>query len=179
MRHSKRAKNRRKSSSSGTGHGWAWLLFGVVLGGILGSIGYIKWYESRPHTLPPIARASQKATKPPKPQFDFYTLLSEAKVEPPRSPGAPPQSKVPTAIAEASAKAHYRLQLAAFKSYHEADSMKAKLALSGFTLEIQSIKRDGITWYRVQTPPLQSQQEALQMQSALKAEAITSILIPG
>jgi cell division protein FtsN len=182
MRHSKRAKNRRKTTkgSSGNGHGWAWLLFGVVLGSVLGSIGYLKWYESRPHTLPPVAAVAKKAVKMPKPQFDFYTLLPDVKVDAPRKPGAAPAPKAPAvATTETTpAKNNYRLQVAAFKSYPEADAMKARLALSGFTLEIQSVKlQDGKVWYRVQTPPLSSQQEALKVQSALKAQAITSVVM--
>ncbi|MFI4956554.1 MAG: SPOR domain-containing protein [Gammaproteobacteria bacterium] len=182
----KRAQNRRKGSSSTSGgHGWAWLLFGVVLGGVLGSIGYVKWYEGRPHTVPPIAEAKKVINKIPKPQFDFYTLLPDAEVEATRSPSAPPKPKVPAAVADnqknapaSAATGPYRLQLAAFKNFHDADALKAKLALSGFTVEIQSVTLEGGTvWYRVQTPALKTQQEALQMQSALKSAAITSVLI--
>jgi cell division protein FtsN len=159
-------------------NGWAWLLFGVVLGGVLGSVGYIKWYESRPHVLPP-AIAEKKKEIIPKPTYDFYTLLPEVKVEPPRSPASEPIA--PKAVAEANTPAspsHYRLQLASFKSFHEADAMKARMALSGLTVEIQSVTLDnGTTWYRVQTPTLASQQEALKLQSSLKAESIQSVVV--
>ncbi len=181
MRHRKRA-NKRGGHTSSSGHGWAWLLFGVVLGSVLGSIGYVKWHESRPHTLPPVV-AAKTIEKIPKPKFDFYTMLPEVKVEQPRSPSAAPIPKPqPATVANVSKPMHstnYRLQLASFKSFHEADAMKARLALAGFTVEIQSAKLDnGTVWYRVQTPPLGSQQAALKMQSTLKAEAITSVVVP-
>jgi cell division protein FtsN len=180
----KRAQNRRKgSSNSSSGHGWAWLLFGVVLGGVLGSIGYVKWYEGRPHVVPPIAEAKKNIQKIPKPKFDFYTMLPSAEVEATRKPNAPPTPKVTTTATNAQAPATpatgpYRLQLAAFKNFHDADALKAKLALSGFTVEIQSVTLEGgVVWYRVQTAALKTQQEALQMQSALKSASITSVLI--
>lgn len=186
MRHKKRVQNRRKSSAgSSSGNGWAWLLFGVFLGGILGSIGYVKWYEGRPHTVPPVVQA-KKVVKAPKPQFDFYTILPGAEVEQPRKPNAAPVPKAPPALATAqSASATpskpaqvYRLQLASYKSFPEADALKARLALSGFAVEIQSVRLEhGVVWYRVQTPPLASEQEALKMQSALKSQTIKSVLI--
>lgn len=184
MRHKKRTQNRRKSSgSTGSSSGWAWLLFGVVLGSILGSIGYIKWYEGRPHQVPPMAMQTKKVTKAPKPQFDFYTLLPNAEVEPPRKPGAAPAPKATTPPAVATQAVPikpglYRLQLASFKTFNEADAFKAQLALSGFSVEIQSVKlENGTTWYRVQTPPLASQQEALKMQSSLKSQTIHSVVV--
>ena len=180
----KRAQNRRKGSSTqSSGHGWAWLLFGVVLGGVLGSIGYVKWYEGRPHVVPPIAEAKKVINKIPKPKFDFYTMLPSAEVEATRQPSAPPTPKVATtaAVEQKTAPAStgpYRLQLAAFKNFHDADALKAKLALSGFNVEIQSVTLEGGTvWYRVQTAALKTQEEALQMQTALKSASITSVLI--
>lgn len=180
----KRAQNRRKSSVPPSGNGWGWMLLGVVLGGILGSIGLYKWHEARPHDIPPLAEAKRTIPKIPKPTFDFYTLLPNAEVEATRSPSAPPIPKAPPSVAKADQKAPpstggtYRLQLAAFKNFQDADALKARLALSGFSVEIQSVTLEGgAVWYRVQTPALTSQQEALQMQSALKSEAIKSVLI--
>lgn len=186
----KRAQNRRKTSTStsSSGQGWAWMLFGVIIGGALCTIGIYKWHEGRPHTTPPtVAEAKRAINKIPKPQFDFYTLLPGAEVEATRSPSAPPSKpKAPAAIASSEQKTPpqtqaggaYRLQLAAFKNFNDADALKARLALSGFSVEIQSVTLEGgAVWYRVQTPALKSQQEALQMQAALKSEAITSVLI--
>ncbi|QLH42109.1 MAG: hypothetical protein HWD59_04865 [Coxiellaceae bacterium] len=96
--------------------------------------------------------AKTAAAQPVKPQFDFYTVLPESKVEVPKNlPANKPNSspltkpKPPAAPAPSTATdtkpaqsapipiTNYVLQIAAVKDATEADRLKAELTLQGFS----------------------------------------------
>jgi len=62
----------------------------------------------------------------------------------------------------------YFLQVAAFRSSKEADNLKAKLALAGFTSRIEKsdLEKDDI-WYRVRLGPYESETELWATKTAL------------
>ncbi|HTV85068.1 MAG TPA: SPOR domain-containing protein [Dyella sp.] len=138
------------------------------------------------------------ATAPKKPQYDFYSVLSEKEVRIPDSeisaqakaeqrqqatqqqaqaqnatPSAPPlppnapraetqnitaaPSLAPTAPPAASpAQTGYLLQVGAFPSAADAETLKAKLALQGFVANVQSVSVGGQTYHRVRLGPFHS-----------------------
>lgn len=188
----KRRRQNRRSNHSASG-GWKWLLAGVVLGGILGSVGYFHWL--RPSQLAKVPQSARRAVKAiPKPQYDFYTLLPDAESEPVRAPRpSKPVAKAPTPapaptpkpgtkpvapIASPANALNYRLQLGVFEGYPQADALKAKLAFQGIMAEIAAIKTaQGQARYRVQTPPLNSKEQALVLKNRLAAQSIPSLLL--
>ena len=111
---------------------------------------------------------------PPKPKFEFYTLLPEMEVVVPEEDLAarqPPESSPAseggttddTATSDGDAPddadpalktGHYVLQVASFRSMKEADSLKAKLSLLGFEPVVQSVAiNSNENWYRVRIGP--------------------------
>ena len=62
----------------------------------------------------------------------------------------------------------YFLQVAAFRSSKEADNLKAKLALAGFTSRVEKsdLEKDDI-WYRVRLGPYESETELWATKTAL------------
>ena len=61
-------------------------------------------------------------------------------------------------------KGAYLVQVAAFKSYQEAERMKASLVLKGFMVNISIVKQQQISWYRVNLGPFASRPLALKAQ---------------
>jgi cell division protein FtsN len=192
--YAKRPKKRKKAKKPISG--WAWLVTGLLIGLVLAAVAYLKLIVSSDEGErgPSIFVSSKEEKKPSKPKFDFYTLLPEMEVEVPESrsssssstppPAAKPTPKTTTAkttTPEASKtieQAKYRLQLASFKQFDEADSMKARLALEGIFVEIQTVTLDsGQTWYRVRTTQFEDRNEALTLQKNLQKQAINSMLL--
>ncbi len=98
-------------------------------------------------------------TRPAKPKFDFYTILPETETvlpektsaKPKPKPGAKPET---AKAAPAEAGVSYVLQAASFATFKEADQLKAKLALSGLSAQIQKVTIEGQgDRYRVRLGP--------------------------
>ncbi len=169
-------RKQRKSVSS-----WVWLLTGLLIGLVLAGIAYLKVIMPQRNVEPEKTVSAPPPTVKPepiaaKPKFDFYTLLPEMEVGvPEKAPAAPAKPASPSKTLET---AKYRLQLASFKSFEEADGMKARLALEGVFVEIQTVKvESGQTWYRVRTSLFNDRNEALALQKSLQKQAINSMLL--
>lgn len=75
-------------------------------------------------------------------------------------------------------KEQYFLQIASFKNIKDAEALKAKLILAGFTVSIQSAKLpNGQVWYRVKSNKIQNIELALNLHSQLKVHQIESIIL--
>jgi cell division protein FtsN len=98
--------------------------------------------KKAPETPPP---------SPPKPKFDFYTILPETEtVLPPERRAV----KSKTAKAKPEEGVSYILQAGSFASFEEADQLKAKLALSGMVAQIQKVTVEGKgEYHRVRLGP--------------------------
>jgi cell division protein FtsN len=184
--YAKRPKKRKKSSSGVSS--WVWLLTGLLVGLVLAAIAYLKLFVHGGNIRidsGPIAKQTISKKESSKPKFDFYTLLPEMEVEVPDAqppaaipPSQPQVAELQPAPSKALDAAKYRLQLASFKKFDEADSMKARLALEGIFVEIQTVKLDsGQTWYRVRTTQFEDRDDALTLQKSLQRQAISSMLL--
>ena len=176
------AVRRRNDSKS---HGFAWFLAGAVAGGL------VTWVVLGRDPAAEQVRATVERTvghsigvdstePPPKPKFEFYTLLPEMEVvvpdeDLPASAPAPAESSATAesgaADTEAStgstvdedkqkdsdtalASGHYVLQVASFKSMNDADSLKAQLTLLGFQPVVQTVAiNSDEKWHRVRIGP--------------------------
>lgn len=141
---------------------WAWLLVGLLIGLFGAFLVYLREHprvalvtelSSEPTTSP--AQTNQAAKdRPPKPRFEFYTVLPEMEVRVPDQQ-LPSRRTRPQEDVEDSAT--YVLQVASFKSHQEADRLKARLALLGMEAKIQTVSVDGKqTWHRVRLGPFSS-----------------------
>lgn len=182
----KRSSRKTASKSRRSVAPWTWLLTGLLTGLVVAAVAYLKITVAPSVTPPPsTAKAADPAPTPKKvaqapaaPKFDFYTLLPEMEVAVPEAAAPAPKLAAEINLPNPLDQAKYRLQLASFKRYNDADTLKAKLAMSGHVVEIHSIKLDnGQVWYRVYTPVLSSREQAVILQKELQNQAISSMLL--
>ena len=100
-----------------------------------------------------VAQKAPEPAKPPKPTFDFYTILPETETVLPdwsAKGKSPPPSKPEKGVS-------YILQAGSFAGYDEADQLKARLALAGMVAQIQKVTIEGRgTYHRVRLGPYES-----------------------
>jgi cell division protein FtsN len=160
-------------------------------------------------------------TAPKKPQYDFYSVLSEKEVRIPDSeisaqakaeqqqqlaaqqkqqaaqqatpaqPALPanapaavtqnitaaPASAVAPPPPAPGAQSGYLLQVGAFPSASDAETLKAKLALQGFVANVQSVNVGGQTYHRVRLGPFHSATELEGAKQRLSAAGISAIAL--
>ncbi|NIR61008.1 MAG: SPOR domain-containing protein [Gammaproteobacteria bacterium] len=183
----KHSRRRRGSSLPG----WAWLLTGLAIGLFVAFLVYLK-ERVPPQALPELAGETGKATRrdtrevdkadqdavpgPPRPKFDFYTILPEMEVVVPDSDVSDPRSPAGEATPEPSET--YVLQAGSFKHYKEADRMKANLALLGIEADIQTVTiNDGETWHRVRIGPFTERSSLQEVRARLRENDIEALLL--
>jgi cell division protein FtsN len=124
---------------------------------------------------------AKQAELPPKPKFEFYTLLAKDKgaLVPLNQPTASGQMKPPVAKALPTStvavpdstsqvgKDSYLIQIASFKNRQDAERMKAALTLKGFDVSIVNTSQQQGNWFRVIVGPFSSRLSAEKAQLAL------------
>jgi cell division protein FtsN len=180
-------KSRKKTSSRRTKPipGWAWLVAGLAIG--LSIAFFTSLRDRAMHTpVPPLsttqAQAPVKQThavaiaKPDdnksKPRFDFYTILPEMEVV---VPDVRNQDGQTTPIDKPGT---YFLQAGSFRSFAEADGLKAQLALLGVESRIDTVTVNNTnTWHRVRVGPYQDLRELNKIRTRLLNNNINAILL--
>lgn len=191
--YAKRPHKKRKKGGKSTkkGSSIVLLLVGVCIGLCLAVVGYIKG-EGRIKTPAALAAVLEDKKAPQqkhpallthaKPKFEFYSLLPKMEVDVAQPTANPSAAKTPktaqTMDSTTLSKAKFRLQLASFRQFSDADSLKARLAMEGVKLEIAAITLpSGEIWYRVRTPVLSDKDTALNLQKKLQKQAVPSIVV--
>lgn len=108
-------------------------------------------------------------------QYDFYTILPEAEF-------VIPDYEVKTRkreerIGKAKAGVKYSVQAGAFKKYKDADSLRAKLLLMGFSPKIEKAVIGSVTWHRVKMGPYNRLASVDAIQSRLKSNNMDALVI--
>ncbi len=181
---------------------WLWFSSGALCGalGIL-LVARMKGTEKpeiAPDTPPEIAENLAKRPVP-MPQFDYQTLLPELKVVVPKEsadqhpPALPPSE--PAAKSEPATKpkvvsvrvteqrpvtrsgTYYLLQVASLKRSSDAEALRAKLGLQGFSTNTQRTEINGHTFYRVRVGPYADKASAKQDLAKLSARGLQPMLI--
>lgn len=178
---SKRGNGRQAVRNGNGAPGWILFGSGVVIGAVLCAIVVLGGYapslrrhdqpQPNPQATAPQASApgiaDQAAKDASKPTFDFYSVLPEKEVVIPdaqlSAQAKAEQQKAAAANNAGAATAGnmaagsgYLLQVGSFPSSADADSMKAKLALQGFSANVQPVNINGQTWHRVRLGPFAS-----------------------
>ena len=155
---------RPKPSARKQAPGWVWLSAGLVIGLFIAFLVYLREHvpDERPSSLgtrtpqsgqvpaahktkPAQDVTSQARPVPPRPRFEFYTILPEREIRVPEHELAPRARRSPD---------NYVLQVGSFRKRDEAERLKASLALIGLEADIQSVSiNEGDTWYRVRLGP--------------------------
>jgi len=108
--------------------------------------------KAKPATKKKTSVAKQKVAE--KPRFDFYHLLPEREIIIPDEQIIKSQPKKVAPIPDADKGGNYLLQAGAFKTFKQADQLKARLALIGVTANIETVKiNDKVAWHRVRVGP--------------------------
>ena len=144
--------------------GWLWLLTGLMLGGFIVGLMWLRgqapdpggeWVGAKPDR-PPQGKeqpAGQVEVPPaPKPRFDFYNMLPKMEVVVPDDE----LDHEPAAASNGTAAvpATYLVQVGSFRKTADADRLKAQLALLGFEATVVSARISAQdTRYRVRSGP--------------------------
>jgi cell division protein FtsN len=236
-------------NNSGSMPGWGWAVIGILIGAVLmfAMRGHLPMAPRANEGPQPNAQATAKGgsdagaagtestsatdnapAAPKKPQYDFYSVLSEKEVripdavisaqakaeqqqkqqaaqqaaqaqqqqaqatqKPAPGPAAvseaitpAPESAVhaaptpaPTAAAAAPAASGYLLQVGAFPSAADAETLKAKLAMQGFVANVAPVNVNGQTYNRVRLGPFHSATELESAKQRLSSAGINAIAL--
>ena len=119
------------------------------------------------------------AAEETKSRFDFYKLLPKLSVDVPKSETVDRKSK--TADDEktnAPSAFSYILQAGSFKEFHEADRLKASLALMGIQANIEKVTLNQTeVWHRVRIGPIASEREMNKIRNKLRSENIEPVAL--
>lgn len=207
----------KKHTRQETAPAWGWTILGIALGlgiavliaiklfpklvGIdrsLATPGELEQDDGAAAKIASLHLESAKITEsktPPKPKFDFYTLLpnmeetdiKEAKLidEPQIVEPAPVAKPEQLAVLEKTIEPKtdllphhikpetFILQAAVFQSKQPAESLKAQLTLQGFEVKIEAYQKNdsSTTWYRVYLGPYQQESQAKMAKASLQQTA--------
>jgi cell division protein FtsN len=144
--------------------GWLFLLLGIGIGvtGVMlwqmyaqrddGRSGLTNLFSSLSRPAEKPVKKEPEPARPPKPKFDFYTILPETETVLPER-----RARTKPAKAKPEEGVSYILQAGSFAGFEEADNMKARLALMGLVAHIQKIIIEGKgEYHRVRLGPYEN-----------------------
>jgi len=175
----KTSSSRRSSAKKQSQGGWRLFIGGVVTGIFLSFLFYLGTLP--PEEKPQLAQTpssppeSDPQPKPPKPRFDFYTMLPEQTLEVEARPSnVDPASDVgsPQATLE-----KYLLQTGSFRGQEDADRRRAELLLLGLEPSIEEATGDNGRWFRVYLGPYESRSAMSHARSLTAQQGIDTLLL--
>lgn len=175
----KTKREERRGLSGGAG-----LLLGLTIGLLVaagvfiydrgGDITAIQPTDNTPPTKAAISEpaAKEAPAEVEKPRFDFYTLLPELEV-------IIPESEIKEEQARIAPKddINYTLQVGSFRSFDDADSLKAQLAFLGIESAIQKVSSGGEKWFRVRVGPFTNARDMNKVRNRLHANDYNPMLV--
>jgi len=169
---------------------WFGLVAGLLIGLFVAFLVYIKLIAP-PAPQPPtgtqdlVPEATRQPPKPattretvpppPKPRFDFYTILPEMEVV---IPEQEIQGKPEEGVRKVEQPGTYFLQAASFSNARQADKFKAELALLGLETSIQKVTiNNKDTYHRVRVGPFSNLDALNRARRMLSKQGIESTLV--
>lgn len=176
--------------------GWLWLLAGLAIGLFAAFLVYLHGRGPSVHAAaqatttlraPPPANDAPRDTRdvrkktvpvippPPKPKFDFYTILPEMEVTVPEQDitGTPKHG-----LPQVNAPGTYVLQAGSFRTSRQADRLKARLIRLGIPAQVQTVTLgNGETWHRVQIGPYTDLNKLNNVRARLRQNHINAVLL--
>ena len=120
----------------------------------------------------PPQQAETVNEEPPKPRFDFYTMLPEQSIEdeePAPEPAAPAETSRPSE--------YYLLQAGSFRQREDADRRRAELLLLGLEPTIRESTGDNGRWFRVYLGPFDTRARMSRARSLTAAQNIDTLVL--
>jgi cell division protein FtsN len=179
-------KKQQKQSSGGIWFG-AGLLTGLFIAGLvwlklaptLCDENVLQIATPKPAPAQEKTEPSKKEAKPlpPKPRFDFYTVLPEMEVVVPEPEEDEVSASTPATASAPASGAAYMLQMGSFRKHADADRFKANLALLGVEAKIQKVNNEQGVFHRVLSGPYHNRKEINEVRARLQQNKINSLLI--
>nr|VFJ42245.1 MAG: Cell division protein FtsN [Candidatus Kentron sp. FW]VFJ49881.1 MAG: Cell division protein FtsN [Candidatus Kentron sp. FW] len=188
--------------------GWIWFLVGLLIGLFIAALTYLSLQYSagdgrrqmgmqpQLRNAPPpsrvqggqaasAARTTKSTDKRSEAEFEFYTILPEREIRVPehelrsQQPQTARKAEAATQVGTAmDASGRYILQVGSFRHLDDADRLKAKLALGGFDVEIQTVSmRGGDTWHRVRLGPYQDPAVIHRIRAGLQKNGFAPLIL--
>jgi cell division septation protein DedD len=199
-----RRRRAKQGGASGGLPGWAMLTIGLIIGLFVAFLVYLDDLQEPPTAAVepsqpgadggrPVAGESgdESASAPDKPKFEFYSILPELEVV---VPGDEPEPRAGTGEAAGAAEdpaedtpasqepapageGTFYLQAGSFRKAEQADRMKARIALIGLDVAIQTVTINGERWHRVRVGPYQSRDRLRTAQQRLRDNEIDFLVL--
>ncbi len=118
-------------------------------------------------------QASSEPEAPPKPRFDFYTMLPEHSQE----EDTPQAESTTRPSANTTPSDYYLLQAGSFRQREDADRRRAELLLLGLEPSIEESKGDNGRWFRVYLGPFHSRSNMSKARSLTAGQNIDTLLL--
>lgn len=158
-----RAKNAGKPATSGG----LWLVSGIVIGTLISFLVYLATLAPHPQRdanpvaeKPAVKTAPKPAAPAEKPQFEYYTLLSESEIIVGDRHGATAQEEVVKAPEREKKTSTLLLQAGSFRQLADADRRRAEILLLDLVASVETVTvKGGETWHRVHVGPFDSAEE--------------------
>jgi cell division protein FtsN len=154
---------------------WRWYGAGVLSGVLVCFIAYLTTLPAEHQPLPAGPQAAidpePAAEQPPKPRFDFYTLLPEQTIEVEVDPGevAKTRTTKPTEL--------YLLQAGSFRQKEDAERRRAELILLDLNPKVEESTGDNGRWFRVYVGPFESRSRLAKARSLTASQNIDTLLL--
>lgn len=149
--------------------GWVWLFTGTALGAFVAFLVYLAGLAPQKNATTPKQTPEARAESKQKPQFDFYTLLPDSRVE---------VSEEQASLNASSPQYQYILQTGSFRNSADADRQRAQLLLMNMDAKIESVTPKGKeTWHRVLVGPFESRSKMSSARQNLISNGINPLLL--
>ncbi len=164
---------------------WLWLLAGLATGLLLGFLYHLASLPRDAAVASAQPRAIGAAPEPDESvRFNFYTLLPEREVmvsqerQPVRSrPEDKPDDKKANDSNTQDEKGYqYYLQAGSFQQRDEAEKRRIQLILLDLEGNIEKVRHQGKSWYRVQSGPYLNRNQLASAQAKLSRENIDTLV---
>ncbi|MFC3034139.1 SPOR domain-containing protein [Pseudoalteromonas fenneropenaei] len=142
---------------------------------LVGAFGYGLWYVKQ-HADPAEVKLAQNPTPKTAP------VVAEPKQALPRTPDFITEMKeheVKVEVKEIEKGGPYVMQCGSFRTYEQAETLKAKIAFAGLISEIRRVEGKNGVWYKVRLGPYESKRQAESDKNKLKRVKIVSCGIWG
>ena len=178
-----------KRKPSGGFSGWAGLLLGLGMGLAIAAVVYIK--DHRPDAAvarrPMAEKKKSRANEPPEAEgadtgagedsaksYAFYDMLPKFEVVvPEKEKDVRPDVR---AVPE-TRRGTYVLQAGSYKSFADADRVRAQLALQGVESKVQKVSVDNDTWHRIRIGPISKLDELNRLRTILRKADVDVLVI--
>ncbi|MDP5063076.1 MAG: SPOR domain-containing protein [Haliea sp.] len=163
----------RRNESSSAASPWRWYGAGVGTGVFLSLLLYL---GTLPPSIPPGtgSPAAAEAQAPPKPRFDFYTLLPEQTIDVEVEPSA---MTAPLPSASPQVTESFVLQAGSFRQREDADRRRAELLLLGLDPNVEESTGNNGRWFRVYLGPFSTHAQMSRARGLTAAQNIDTLLL--